>query len=235
VEGGFEAICGAVNLAYAGVLDIHTEHFRRFVAYVEEHLMDGYFAGRMDRDVSYMGIGELNWHHTYLRLGEWKKAFAAMRNNLRYAMTQDTFQVQERFSRRDPAFTPWQPNGSGNGRMLEMMLNCFFLEHDGMATLLGGIPFAWLAKNGVTAVKNLYTARGKLSLAAKMLDDRRCRLSVSASNGAVLPRAIRLPEHFEVSDAPSSLVRKEGGRFHAAEEMRDFSLIVQKHENQNNG
>lgn len=230
VTEGFEAICGAVNLAYAGVLDIHTEHFRRFVAYVEEHMMDGYFTGRMDHDIAYMGIGELNWHHTYLRLGEWKKAFVALRNNLRYAMTQDTLQVQERFSRRDPAFTPWQPNSSGNGRILEMMLNCFFLEHDGMATILGGIPFAWLAKNGVTSLKNLYTARGELSVSAQMLDDRRCRLSVYTSSGGVLPRLIRLPEHFEASNVSSTLVREGGGRFQISEKARELSLVVREGE-----
>ena len=106
-------------------------------------MMDGFFCGRMNEEVVYMGIGEFTWHGTYLRLGEWKKAFAAMRTNLRYGITPDAFQVQERFSRRNPAFTPWQPNASGNGRILEMMLNCLYFEHDGMATLLGGVPFPW--------------------------------------------------------------------------------------------
>ena len=222
----FDAICGAANLAYVGCLNVHSERFRRYMAYVEENMMDGFFAGHINCDTVYIGIGEFNWHHAYLRLGEWKKAFAALRTNLRYGMTQDTFLVQERFSRRDPSFTPWQPNGSGNGRMLEMMLNSIYFEHDGMATLLGGIPFAWLAENCLTSLADLYTTRGKLSIDARMTDDDHCRLSVSASAGDVLPRKIRLPEHFEVTDVPAALTREEGGTFRAAKEIRQFSLTL---------
>ncbi len=224
----FEVICGASNLAYTGSLDIHSDRFRRFLAYFEQKMMDGFFCGRMNEEVVYMGVGEFTWHGIYLRLGQWKKAFAAMRTNFRYGITPDTFQVQERFSRRNPAFTPWQPNGSGNGRILEMMLNCLYFEHDGMATLLGGVPFAWLAKNCVTSIANLYTTRGKVSLDARMLDRERCRLTVSASAGDVLPRKIRLPEHFAVSDVPATLTREAGGVFRSAGEIREFSLTLQK-------
>ncbi len=224
----FDAICGAANLAYVGCLDVHGERFRRYMAYVEENMMDGFFAGHINQDTVYIGVGEFNWQHAYLRLGEWKKAFAALRTNLRYGMTQDTFQVQERFSRRDPAFTPWQPNGSGNGRMLEMMLNAIYFEHDGMATLLGGVPFAWLAGNCLTSLSDLYTTRGKLSIDARMVDEERCRLTVSASAGDVLPRKIRLPGHFELGDVPPSLVREEGGTLRAGGALREFSLMLRK-------
>ena len=224
----FDAICGAANLAYTGCLDVQSEPFRRYVAYFEENLMDGFFAGHINCDVAYVGVGEFNWHYIYLCLGEWKKAFAAMRTNIRYGMTQDTYQVQERFSRRDPNFTPWQPNGSGNGRMLEMMLNCIYFEHDGVATLLGGVPFAWLVDNCLTSLTDLYTTRGKVSIDARMLDSERCRLTVEASAGDVLPPRIRLPEHFEASNVPAALTSEGGGVFKLKGEMREFSLILQK-------
>ena len=224
----FEVICGASNLACTGSLDIHSERFRRFLAYFEEKMMDGFFCGRMNEEVVYMGVGEFTWHGTYLRLGEWKKAFAAMRTNLRYGITPDAFQVQERFSRRNPTFTPWQPNASGNGRILEMMLNCLYFEHDGMATLLGGVPFRWLKQNGATSLSDVYTTRGKVSLDARMLDHDRCRLMVTASAGDVLPRKIRLPEHFEISDIPPQLTRETGGVFSLAPDVREFSVTLQQ-------
>jgi hypothetical protein len=127
-----------------------------------------------------------------------KKAFAAIRVNLRYGMTQDAFQVQERFSRRDPAFTPWQPNGSGNGRILEMMLRALYFEHDGLVALLGGVPWAWLRENQVTRRDGLYTPRGRLDLEATMVDAQQCRLTLRAAKPGVLPARLRMPEHFEI-------------------------------------
>lgn len=84
--------------------------------------------GNIDKDLTYMGIAERDWQYIYLSTGQWKKAFAANRANLQYGMTHDTYQVQERFSRSNPAFTPFQPNGSGNGRIMDMMLNSFYFE-----------------------------------------------------------------------------------------------------------
>ena len=205
---GFESICGMAHLAFAGGLDIRSERFRRYVDYVEAQMMDGYFTGRMSPDVYYMGVGEFVWHHAYLRLGQWKKAFAAMRANLRYGMTRDALQVQERFDRRDPAFTPWQPNGSGNGRMLEMMLNSLYFEHDGLVTLLGGVPWTWLRGNKVTHLQGLYTPQGRLDLKATMVDARHCRLVLSAAVPGVLPVRLCLPEHFELCEVSPTPARR---------------------------
>lgn len=224
IEPGFERVCGAINLALTGALDVRSDRFRRYVAYFEEKLMDGFFTGRMTSDIAYMGVGELAWHHAYLRLGEWKKAFAANRINLRYGMTQDTFQVQERFSTLRPAFAPWQPNGSGNGRVLEMMLNCLYFEHDGMVTLLGGVPFLWLARNGVTALQNLRTTRGGVSLEARMLDRQRCRLTVRG----VLPARVQLPDHLIVSDISPRSVKKSRGLLQIPGDTQELVLVLRE-------
>lgn len=201
----FEIICSAHQLAYTGNMDVSSEMFTRFVAYFENNLMDGFFAGSMDREIAYMGAFEYIWQHAYLRRGEWKKAFAAMQINFRYGMTPDTFQVQERFSRRNPAFTPWQPNGSGNGRMLDMMLNALYFEHDGMVTVLGSIPFAWLRRNGTTALRNLHTPRGLVTLEATMVDARQCRVRLAGA----LPGRIRFPDHFAVTVVSDQTTEQE--------------------------
>lgn len=228
IEPGFERICGAVTLAFTGPLDVRSERFRRYAAYVEEKLMDGFFTGRMTSDIAYMGVGEFVWHHAWLRMGEWKKAFAANRVNLRYGMTQDTFQVQERFSKSNPAFAPWQPNGSGNGRILEMMLNSLYFEHDGMLTLLGGVPWLWLANNGVTALQNLRTPRGRVSLEARMEAGHRCRLTVRASAAGVLPSLIQLPDQFIVGDVSPPASKKGGNVLQFSEGALELRLILRE-------
>lgn len=228
IEAGFERICSAAYLAFAGVLDVHSDRFRRFVAYFEENLMDGFFTGRMTADVAYMGVGEFVWHHTYLRLGEWKKAFAANRINLRYGMTPDTFQVQERFSRSYANFTPWQPNGSGNGRILEMMLNSLYFEHDDMVTLLGGVPYFWLQSNGITRLQNLYTTRGTVLLEARMLDRHRCALIVRASDSGVLPRLVQVPDHFLLSEVSPHAVRQDRGVLQFAGDTGEIRLVLRQ-------
>jgi hypothetical protein len=228
IEAGFERICSAIHLAYTGILDTRSDRFQRFVAFFEEKLMDGFFTGRMTADIAYMGVGEFAWHHTYLRLGEWKKAFAANRINLRYGMTPDTFQVQERFSRSHANFTPWQPNGSGNGRMLEMMLNSLYFEHDGMVTLLGGVPFLWLQSNGITRLQNLYTTRGTVLLETRMLDRHRCALVVRASDSGVLPRLVQVPDHFLLSEVSPHAVRQDRGVLQFAGDTGEIRLVLRQ-------
>ena len=53
------------------------------------------------------------------------KAGAYLRGTLKYNVTPE-FIVSERYSSVDPWFTPWQPNGSGAGR-----LNGFLLDYYG--------------------------------------------------------------------------------------------------------
>ena len=225
---GFESICGMAHLAFAGGLDIRSERFRRYVDYVEAQMMDGYFTGRVSPNVYYMGVGEFVWHHAYLRLGQWKKAFAAMRINLRYGMTRDALQVQERFDRRDPAFTPWQPNGSGNGRVLEMMLNCLYFEHDGLVTLLGGVPWAWLRGNKVTRLEGLHTPQGRFDLEATMLDAQHCRLTLRAAAPGVLPARLCLPEYFELCTADPTPAPRTKQYLELARHPRTTTLLLRK-------
>jgi hypothetical protein len=221
-----ENTCSALQLAYTGNLDVNSEVFSRFVAYFENNLMDGYFMGRMDREIAYMGTGEYIWNHTYLRMGEWKKAFTTMRTNFLYGMTQDTFQVQERFSRRNPAFTPWQPNGSGNGRMLDMMLNAFYFEHDGMVTLLGGLPFAWLKGNGRTVLKDLFTLCGRVTMTIDKVDEKACRLTLSTDRKQDRPIRLRFPEHFIVTSQDHSVADCGNGIFERRKDTKSLVFLL---------
>ena len=83
----------------------------------------------------------------------------------RFGMTKDNI-VQERFCLNDPLYTPWQPNGSGSGRILTMIINAFYYETDKEIFLFGGFPYEWLAENGVSKITDLYTEKGKISVKA---------------------------------------------------------------------
>ncbi len=213
----FDTICGAIYLGLLGAIDVRTERFARYRDYMETHAANGYFWGPMDRDTMYMGTAEWAWQDIYLKLGAWKSAFMALQTFLRYGMTQDTFQVQERFAKSNPAFTPWQPNASGNGKVLDMMVKSLYYADGDGATLFGGIPFCWLQWNGATALTNLRTPWGRVSLEAVMLDDDRCRVTLSGN----LPAHLRLPEHLIVEGWAESICVIPAGERALTFTMRD--------------
>jgi hypothetical protein len=208
-----ENVCSSAQLAYAGVIDPESEIFQRYISNFEQKRAVGYFTGNMNQDVAYMGAAEYIWQYIYLSTGQWKKAFAANRVNLKYGMTQDAFQVQERFSRSNPAFTPWQPNGSGNGRILEMMLNSFYFETDKGVTLLGGIPFAWLQKNKKSSLRNLYTSNGIINIEITAISPEGCTVTLSSDNQNALPVNIRFPEYLHATTKSHSVISKGDGSF----------------------
>lgn len=221
----FENVCSSANLGYTGAIDLNSDVFQRFINYYENNRANGYFMGKMDREITYIGTAEYVWQHIYLSLGEWKKAFAVTQANLKYGMTQDAYQVQERFSKRDPSFTCWQPNGSGNGRMMDMILNSICFETHNGITLLGGIPFTWLKTNKITSLQNLYTSFGELNLEIIFNEKRNCLLTLSSSDPAVLTREIRFPGHLNVK-AKSSIVKDYGNGIFKAKGKADHLVFT---------
>lgn len=74
----------------------------------------------------YTTLSDRTWLNAWLASGEFDKAEECFAALTKYAMTKE-FYVNERYADNDPTFTPWQPNGSGSGRMIDVMLNYF--EH----------------------------------------------------------------------------------------------------------
>jgi hypothetical protein len=223
---GFENVCSAAQLAYAGVIKPESEIFQHFITYFEQNRAVDYFMGNIDKEVTYMGIAERDWQYIYLSTSQWKKAFAANRANLKYGMTLDAHQVQERLARNNPAFIPWQPNGSGNGRILEMMLNSFYFETDTGVTLLGGIPFKWLQENKKTSLRNLYTSDGCINIEITSLNPGTCSVSLSSANIKNLPENIRLPEYFHATTKSKSVVNTGNGMFKVTGSVDNIVFII---------
>ena len=196
----FNSLCGIQMLCLCGALSANDERFKVHIDFCEKNIHDGFFVSPMDRDIEYIGTGEHVWQNVYLQTGNWKKAFSTLQTCLKYGMTQATFLVQERFSKTDSAYTPWQPNSSGNGRMLEMICNQFYFEYKDIdfgftITFFGGMPPNWFDQE--MSLKRLFTSEGRISIETNDL-----QLKITCENFNLKDRIIRFPEYLKVKIAP---------------------------------
>lgn len=143
----FDGICGTPIMTRWNILDPEDENTRRLYDWFEKNSFDEFFTGRMDSDLVYVGWNEFELQSTYWKLGRWKTAWALMRYFRLYAVTADLQLTLERFSRSEPAHTPFQPNGSCNGRVLSnLVASLYFRYLDGKGRdvrifLAGDAPF----------------------------------------------------------------------------------------------
>ena len=61
------------------------------------------------------------------------------------------------------AACPGQPNASGNGRVLEMILNSLVMEQNDSLCLLYGAPDAWFDSGQPLGITDLHTSWGPFS------------------------------------------------------------------------
>ena len=79
---------------------------------------EAYFGGY--GDVWYTMQSETYWIKAWCACGEREKAKESLDACLYYGMTEENI-VAERYCSINPWYNPWQPNGSGSSRVLEMM------------------------------------------------------------------------------------------------------------------
>lgn len=182
-------------IATMGLVDPESELFRAFIRFYELNAGDDFFMGKLDQERYYVVQGENYWQQIYLEIGEWKKAWGVARAAMKYGMTKDMHLVQERYSIQDPSFCPWQPNGSGSGGVINMILNsiCYESERLGELILLGATPYEYLAGNGHTYLKNLHTTKGVLDID---VTDNGGFLTLKLTAQEALTANIRVPEYF---------------------------------------
>ncbi len=213
-------------IATVGIIYPESELFRKYIDYYENNVAEDYFMGKMDREIFYMIQCEHYWQPIYLMLGEWKKAFMTLQTCLKYGMSHDTHQTQERFNIRNPAFAPWQPNGSGNGRVIDMMLNAFYFENGDEVTLLGCIPFEYLIANRITSMTNLYTLTGRVNLIVRAIDDKHCQLELYSEQP--LPKKIRIPEYLNPKVQDKHIKAMSNGIFYWEENKTKVTFLLTK-------
>ena len=114
-------------------------------------------------DLYYVTNCERGWHRIWLLRGERRKALQYFYMTLAYATSRDVHVSHERYCPQLPWLLPWQPNASGNGRILEMILNSLLLEQEDTLCLLYGAPDAWFRQGEPIGVQRLRLSSGTFS------------------------------------------------------------------------
>lgn len=118
-------------------------------------------------DLYYVNFDEKVWHRLWLERGERIKALRYFYMTLAYSTSRDVHLASERFCPQLIWLLPWQPNASGNGRILEMIFNSICLVENDSIKLLEGVPDEWFASGKPIGVQRLRTAYGSFSFSIK--------------------------------------------------------------------
>jgi len=114
-------------------------------------------------DLYYVNNTEKIWHRTWSLRGEREKALRYFYATMAFSTTLDTMHVHERFSPQLQWLSPWQPNGSGNGRIMEMIMNSLYILEGNKLHILPCIPADWLDEGKAVQVSEAATFNGAIS------------------------------------------------------------------------
>ncbi|MFC0391022.1 hypothetical protein [Paenibacillus mendelii] len=163
------------------------------------------YAGSMI-DLYYVNSAEKVWHKIWSLRGEREKALRYFYSTMAFSTTLDTFHVHERFCPELPWLSPWQPNGSGNGRIMEMILNTLFIIESNKLYLLPCAPAEWLDVGKHVQVNHIATVFGKLSLFIERSSLRSIHVKLSLPKG--------------IEQLSLNLILRNNYRIHAIDELR---------------
>jgi hypothetical protein len=160
---------GPIHLFDTGLLKPTDEHFEPMVEYSRRKfgivmgLMTHYRGG----NEWYSNQTEKSYYKCYLGRGEIEKSLLVFYSNFVYSASSDTNQTSERFHTDEPNFSAFQPNMSGNGRMLDMMRRMLIDEQDateGRLWLLRGCPRRWFAQGESIVLRKAVTLFGEMAI-----------------------------------------------------------------------
>jgi len=129
-------------------------------------LGDEQLAVDADSPYWYCNQTELGWQRDFLARGELEKALLVFYTNLVYGMSPDCHQTVERVNIAESNYAPFQPNSSGNGRVLAMLRQMVIDEQDearGILWLLRGCPRRWFASGRSIEVDDAPTLFGPMA------------------------------------------------------------------------
>ncbi|MBE6542545.1 MAG: hypothetical protein E7672_08905 [Ruminococcaceae bacterium] len=126
---------GAIYLFFSGIIPYTSREFEQMDNYYNFHgMFDRGLAGRMTNfsvgdgglygDIFYTVNAEQMWLKGYMARGEQAKADEMFDAVMKYCITSE-YIVSERYCSRDPWYSPWQPNASSCGRMMDILLTYF--------------------------------------------------------------------------------------------------------------
>lgn len=151
----------------AGVSSAKEPRMTNYLKWLEENAFKWLFCSEVTPGIYYVGNNELTCMKMYLEQEEWKKAWIAARMFRRFVLTPDVHLTAERYSANDIGFTAWQPNGSNNGRFIEMELSRFWYELPSGPIIVGG-GFNESDRQYEPRVIGIHTRFGKTDIAIGM-------------------------------------------------------------------
>lgn len=160
-------------------------------------------------DLYYVNSAELAWHRIWSLRGEREKALRYFYATMAYSTTLDTLHVQERFSPQLPWLSPWQPNGSGNGRIMEMVLNTLYILDGRQLHLLPSTPAAWLEVGKQVKVDGMKTVLGSLDFSVARTDVDTLEVQLSLPTG-LAELLVHLPISREAAIEEAVAVKVDG-------------------------
>src|SRR5690606_25597794 len=103
-----------------------------------------------------------------LARGEFEKAWLVFMCNLAYSLSHDCYQTVERIDLYESNFAPFQPNPSGNGRLLDMLKRMVVDEQDPRSLwFLRGCPSSWFTEGQQVRVVDAPTAFGVVGVSTQ--------------------------------------------------------------------
>ncbi len=118
-------------------------------------------------DLYYVTVSESNWHRVWLQRGEREKAMAFFYMTMAYAISRDLHMAHERYCPQLPWLIPWQPNASGNGRIIDMIIANLCMTVGGDCLLLHGVPDAWFQTGQPLGIDGLWVNGGRCSFSVE--------------------------------------------------------------------
>ena len=126
---------GAPYLYLCGIIDENDPVIGQMWEYMKLHgLIDHGLVGRLTNnadltnydygDVYYTGVAEVMWIYPFLKAGKTKLAKELFDAVMKYNITRE-YITSERYCSRDEWYSPWSPNASANGRIIELLLEWY--------------------------------------------------------------------------------------------------------------
>ncbi|MBI5091752.1 MAG: hypothetical protein HZB26_04825 [Candidatus Hydrogenedentes bacterium] len=180
-HGGLWWADGPACMFATGLLDARTDpRFGAMFSYLQQTwgTMIG-LTNRMDEPVElgrrnpfwYVNCSERGYFQNLLARGEVEKGLLIFYSNLAYGLSQDCYQTVERIHVSDANYSPFQPNASGNGRLLDMIRRMVIDDQDpGVIWLLRGCPRRWFAPGQSIVVEDAPTYAGTMALCTRAED-----------------------------------------------------------------
>ncbi|MBM7563275.1 hypothetical protein [Paenibacillus sacheonensis] len=142
-------------------------------------LQQGFANGPVD--LYYVNTVERVWHRIWRKRGRREDALRYFWSMMGYSTTLDTGHTHERYCPQLPWLSPWQPNGSANGRLFDMIADSLFEASDEGLHLLPCVPASWLERGKTIEVERASTPFGPVAFRVARESDRILAVELEAS------------------------------------------------------